>query len=58
VNEAAEMTLFLKAESWYVGANIPGKKRVFMPYPGGNIEYKKFCDDSVAASYEGFDIRA
>lgn len=58
VNEAASMTLFLKADSWYVGANIPGKKRVFMPYPGGNIDYKKFCDDSVAANYEGFDIRA
>ncbi|MEE3326539.1 MAG: NAD(P)/FAD-dependent oxidoreductase [Myxococcota bacterium] len=58
VNEAAAMTLFLKAQSWYVGANIPGKKRVFMPYPGGNIEYRQFCDESVAANYAGFDIRA
>ena len=57
VNEAASMTLFLKADSWYVGANIPGKKRVFMPYPGGNIEYKRFCDESVEAGYAGFDLQ-
>ncbi len=34
VNAVAEMTLFMLADSWYLGANIPGKPRVFMPYPG------------------------
>ena len=40
------MTLFMKADSWYVGANIPGKKRVFMPYVGGNVEYCGHCNES------------
>ena len=42
VAEAAERTLFLKARSsWYLGANIDGKKRVFMPYVGGFGNYRK-----------------
>ena len=35
VNEVAGMTLYPQANSWYLGANVPGKPRVFMPYPGG-----------------------
>jgi len=41
VNEAAEPTMFMLANSWYLGANIPGKPRVFMPYAGGVGNYRK-----------------
>ena len=44
VAEVAEMTLFPRANSWYVGANIPGKPRVFMPYLGGVGAYRTHCD--------------
>ena len=40
-NEVADGTLYPLANSWYVGANIPGKPRVFMPYVGGVTAYKK-----------------
>jgi cyclohexanone monooxygenase len=54
VNELAEQTLFMLADSWYLGANIPGKPRVFMPYPGGVGVYREKCDDVAAKGYEGF----
>jgi cyclohexanone monooxygenase len=54
VNAVAFKTLYPKANSWYMGANIPGKPRVFMPYVGGFPQYKSKCDESVAAGYEGF----
>jgi len=54
VNEVAERTLFMLADSWYLGANIPGKPRVFMPYPGGVGTYRAKCDDVVDAGYAGF----
>ena len=54
VNEAADRTLFVKANSWYLGANIPGKPRVFMPYVGGIGPYRRKCDEVAAAGYEGF----
>ena len=53
-NEVADRTLYPLANSWYVGANIPGKPRVFMPYVGGVTAYKKKCDDVAAKGYEGF----
>jgi cyclohexanone monooxygenase len=56
-NEVANGTLYPKANSWYVGANIPGKPRVFMPYVGGVTAYKKKCDEVVAAGYEGITLR-
>ncbi len=56
VNDVASKTLFIKAASWYVGANIPGKKRVFMPYPGGLIEYGKRCNEVASSGYEGFEL--
>ena len=40
--------------SWYLGANIPGKSRVFMPYVGGVGRYRAECDEVVAAGYRGF----
>ncbi|MEY3260198.1 MAG: hypothetical protein RIT46_1027 [Pseudomonadota bacterium] len=54
VNETADETLFPQANSWYIGANVPGKPRVFMPYIGG--DYKVRCDEVVAKGYEGFAI--
>jgi cation diffusion facilitator CzcD-associated flavoprotein CzcO len=56
VNEIAEMTMFMLADSWYLGANIPGKPRVFMPYPGGLGAYRDRCDAVTAAGYEGFHV--
>jgi cyclohexanone monooxygenase len=53
-NDVADRTLYPLANSWYVGANIPGKPRVFMPYVGGVSAYKKKCDDVAARGYEGF----
>ena len=54
VNEVADGTLYPLANSWYMGANIPGKPRVFMPYVGGFAGYKKTCDAVAANGYEGF----
>jgi cyclohexanone monooxygenase len=63
VRRVADKTLFPRAASWYMGANIPGKPRVFMPYIG--FGYRKKCADVAAAGYEGFvlakepsDVRA
>ncbi len=58
VNEVANATLFPKANSWYTGANIPGKPRVFMPYVGGVGTYRQICDEVVRKGYEGFRIGA
>jgi len=56
VNEVANRTLFPSANSWYMGANIPGKPRVFMPYIGGVPTYRQKCDEVAANGYEGFRI--
>jgi hydroxymethylglutaryl-CoA lyase len=57
VREVAERTLFPLADSWYVGANIPGKPRVFLPYVGGIPAYRKTCERVVANGYEGFHLQ-
>ncbi len=54
VNEVAHRTLYPQANSWYMGANIPGKPQVFMPYIGGVGAYREKCDAVAAAGYEGF----
>jgi cyclohexanone monooxygenase len=54
VNEVADTTLYPSAASWYMGANIPGKPRVFMPYIGGVGAYRQICDQIAAKGYEGF----
>jgi cation diffusion facilitator CzcD-associated flavoprotein CzcO len=55
VQAAAERTLLPKAaSSWYLGANIPGKPRVFLPYAGGFAEYTRRCDEVAQAGYAGF----
>ena len=55
VNREAEQTLYPRANSWYVGANVPGKPRVFMPYVGGADIYRKLCNDIAERGYEGFE---
>jgi len=45
-----------RAKSWYTGANIPGKPRIYMPYVGGIGAYRKTCDDIAAKNYEGFTL--
>jgi cation diffusion facilitator CzcD-associated flavoprotein CzcO len=55
VNEAADKTVLpLAKHSWYLGANIPGKPRVFMPYAGGMLRYREICADVAARGYDGF----
>jgi cyclohexanone monooxygenase len=53
-NDVANATLYPLANSWYVGANIPGKPRIFMPYVGGVQRYKAECDAIAANGYKGF----
>jgi cation diffusion facilitator CzcD-associated flavoprotein CzcO len=54
VNTLAESTMFMLADSWYLGANIPGKPRVFMPYVGGIGTYRTKCNEIAENGYEGF----
>ncbi|MGH9015673.1 MAG: flavin-containing monooxygenase [Acidimicrobiia bacterium] len=56
VNEVADLTLFPHANSWYMGANVPGKPRVFMPYIGGFPHYTEVCNDVAANDYPGFTL--
>jgi cyclohexanone monooxygenase len=58
VNEVANTTLFPLADSWYTGANIPGKPRVFLPYIGGHGNYRMKCADVAFKGYEGFKLSA
>ena len=55
VNEVADATLFPRCNSWYLGANVPGKPRVFMPYLGVP-PYLEKCREVVAKGYEGFTL--
>ena len=57
VEAAADATLYKKADSWYLGANIPGKPRVFMVYVGGFDNYARRCNEVVANDHEGFAFR-
>jgi cyclohexanone monooxygenase len=54
MEELAAMTLFPKADSWYMGANIPGKPRQLLNYPGGTPLYFEMCSRSSDNDYEGF----
>jgi cyclohexanone monooxygenase len=56
VNEIGHATLYPRANSWYMGANVPGKPRVFMPYIGGVGVYRQRCDEVAARGYEGFTL--
>ena len=54
LGEVAEGTLFTRAASWYMGANIEGKTRTFMPYIGGFGNYRRLCDEARDNGFEGY----
>jgi cyclohexanone monooxygenase len=56
VHDIADMTLFPRANSWYVGANIPGKPREMLSFAGGLSTYVAKCNESAERGYEGFAI--
>ncbi len=56
VNQVAHRTLYPSAASWYMGANIPGKPRVFMPYIGGVGTYRLLCQKIAEDGYTGFQL--
>lgn len=56
VAEVASGTLYPQAASWYMGANVPGKPRVFMPYLGGVDNYREKCSAVAADNYAGFTL--
>ncbi len=55
-NKRADATLFPRANSWYMGANVPGKPRVFMLFIGGFATYLDICAEVAAAGYKGFSL--
>ena len=55
-HDCADITLFPRANSWYMGANVPGKPRVFLPYVGGLDGYRKACGEVAQAGYLGFEL--
>src|SRR5258705_6678213 len=54
VNEVAHTTLYPQANSWHMGANIPGKPQIFMPYICGRCLYRQICKNVAAKCYKGF----
>jgi cyclohexanone monooxygenase len=54
VQQVAKMTLFPQENSWYNGANVPGKTKLFLPYVAGFPAYTEKCEDVVRKGYEGF----
>ena len=56
VNEVSKVSLRSTCSSWYVGANIPGRPRVFMPYIGGFPIYVQKCNEVMTNGFEGFVI--
>jgi hypothetical protein len=57
VDRAANATLLPKVKhSWYLGANVPGKPQVFMPYEGGFAHYRTICDKVASEDYKGFEM--
>ncbi len=57
-DEVAHKTLYPRAASWYMGANIPGKPRVFLPYIGGVGTYREKCAEIAANNYQGFAFQS
>jgi len=53
-NELASHTLLSGAKSWFVGANIPGKKRGLLLYANSALAYRNKCTEVAAKGYEGF----
>ena len=56
VNDYADITLYPTAASWYMGANVVGKPRVFLPYVGGVDRYRAICDEVRTRDYLGFEL--
>jgi cyclohexanone monooxygenase len=56
VREEGEATLYPRAKSWYMGANVPGKPRVLLPYVTGVGAYRRECDRIVENGFEGFAV--
>lgn len=56
VQELGDASLFFRANSWYVGANVPGKTRELLAYPGGLPLYLRKCAESADAGYSGFAL--
>ncbi|MCC7120607.1 MAG: NAD(P)/FAD-dependent oxidoreductase [Gammaproteobacteria bacterium] len=57
VHEVGHTTLYPHVQSWYTGANIAGKPRLFTPYAGGVGTYRRICEQVVARDYEGFVLQ-
>ena len=57
VNDTAHETLYVHANSWYMGSNVPGKPRVFTPYVGTVSDYRQRCNDVMAENYRGFELK-
>jgi cation diffusion facilitator CzcD-associated flavoprotein CzcO len=58
VRELGDASLYPRAKSWYMGANVPGKPRVLLPYVGGVGTYRRECEDVVERGYAGFAFGA
>jgi cation diffusion facilitator CzcD-associated flavoprotein CzcO/acetyl esterase/lipase len=56
-DDCAAITLYPLANSWYMGANVPGKPRVFLPYIGGVDNYRGACDEVASQDYLGFELK-
>jgi cyclohexanone monooxygenase len=56
INVMADMTLFPRTDSWYMGANIPGKPRGLMTFVGGAPAYRAICAEVVENDYRGFTV--
>ena len=54
IAQVAEGTLYPRAASWYMGANVPGKPRLFIPYIGGYGRYREICAEVASDGYRGF----
>jgi len=50
-------SIFTDVNSWFMGANIPGKRRAFLLYAGGNVAHRQKCEEVVAQGYEGFHLQ-
>lgn len=55
-NEVAKETLWADVDSWYRGANVPGKPEIFLPYPGGQDVYRDYCTEVAENEYQGLSI--
>ncbi|MET0677982.1 MAG: NAD(P)/FAD-dependent oxidoreductase [Bradyrhizobium sp.] len=57
VNDVSTVSLRSTCSSWYVGTNIAGRPRVFMPYIGGFPVYVQKCNEVMNSAYEGFVLK-